>query len=113
MHADRASVVIYLNFDFGEHVLTIMQLRDPTYTDKTVMRNFVCQAFVLQYALIIEEVDDIAHYLERVASLRTVKDPTEFLTLYDSLFHVRLSRAPRKDEWHQGPLAYIVVGSYQ
>ena len=108
--ADRASIVVQFIMDaIGDHVFTIMRLRDPTYK-RTVMRDFVCQAYIYQNALIVEEIDDVPKYLERIAALRTETDPDKFLLEYDRLFQVRISLAPLDNAWIQDPTAWVLRG---
>ena len=120
LHRDRAAIVIEFDLgDFGDHIMSILRLRDPTRSppltevptkQEIVYRDFTCQSYIYQSVLTMEEVEDVPTYLERIARLRTETDQNKFLLEYERLFHAKLSRIPTSDEWLEGPTARVING---
>lgn len=109
-HNDRAAIVVEFDVgDLGGHVLSIVRLRDTT-SEGNVLRDFICQSYVYQSSLMMEEIEDLPNYLERIAALKSETDPDKFHTEHERLFHARLSRMPKPEDWTMGPVARIVNG---
>jgi len=108
LHTDRGAIVI--EFDLGnlaDHTLTIIRLIDPT-KKQLVYRDFVCQSYVFQTTLMMEEVEDVPRYLERIADLKGMTKWDIFELEYERLFHANLSRLPKEEEWVEGPFGRVI-----
>lgn len=110
-HNDRAALAITFDLgNLGDHIMSILHLRDPTVFNNDIYRDFTCQSYIYQTTLMMGEIEDVPSYLERVAALRFITDEVEFNLEYEKLFHAQLSRIPRPDEWVIGPIVRIIHG---
>jgi hypothetical protein len=108
LHQDRAAIVIQFDIDsLGNHIMTIIRLRDPTKETPTY-RDFACQAYIFQSTLLIEEIEDVPTYLKRINALPHIADENEFILEYERLFHATMTRLPKPEEWTEIPSARIL-----
>ena len=91
---------IWYDTEVGGHSLSVLGLIDP---EANIVRYFICQSYIFQNALLIEEAKDLESFIRMIGQLPHIRDENTFRVRHDQLFHARAGLMPAPDDWIHYP----------